>query len=63
MEGRIFLDKIMNGQIEVLCLFQNIAGIGESLCHDGIQDHVALCHGIPGTHHTELEFVSGEGKG
>ena len=46
-----------------LHMVPGVAGVGERLRHDGVQDDVGLCDGILGAHHTELEFITGKCKG
>ena len=57
-----FLDHVMYCSIEIICLFQLICCLFESLCHDGVQDYVGRSNRIGRTYHTELELVSGESE-
>ena len=63
MFGEILLDQVVNILLKILSLLQLIAGLTEGLRHDGVQHNVGRGDGISGSHHTELEFVSGKGKG
>ncbi len=52
----------MDGHVEIIRFFQYVTGFFERLRDDGVQHDVRRRDGIPGSHHTELEFIAGEGK-
>ena len=59
------LRDILNGQVmkcslKIICFFQNIAGICESLCSDGIDHNGRMGDRIAGTYHTEFKFIIGK---
>ena len=59
---QVFFDQVMDGNIEILCLFQHVRRLAERLSHDRIQNGIRACDGIGRAHHTELELVAGKGK-
>ena len=62
------LRNILDGQvvqcsIEIFCFFENVAGVCECLCNDGVDDNGGVGYGVSGTNHTELKFIIGKRKG
>ena len=57
------LDSLMQGGIEVLCLFQFVRIAFQGLCHRSIEHDIGAGNGIGGAHHAELKLVAGEGRG
>ena len=56
-------NQFMQRVIKVLGLFQHIRKFAQFLRHDGVQNGIRIGNGLRGTQHTELEFITGEGKG
>ena len=63
MGGQSLLYEIMYSHIKVICLLQYVCRFLKGFCHDGVQHGIGRSDGIRGTHHAELEFITGKGKG
>ena len=63
MLGERVLDVSLAGGLEVLGSLQGVCRITERLGQSGVEDGVGRGDGVGRTDHTELEPVTGEGKG
>ena len=57
------MQQLLEGGLEVICLFQNVGELAQLLGHNGVQHHIGAGDGLRGAQHTELELIAGEGKG
>ena len=56
-------DQVVQGRVEIAGLFQNVCELGKLFRHNGVQHNIRPGNRGFGAQHTELEFVSGKGKG
>ena len=56
-------DECVEGLFKILCAFQFITGIRESLRCNRIEDNVRSRNGIPGSHHAEFKLIAGKCEG
>ena len=57
-----FLDKIVQLCLEILCCFQPVGILAQTLRHSGVEHHVAAGDAVGRSQRPELEFVSGKCK-
>ena len=61
--GEGVVQQLLEGGLEVICLFQNVGELAQLLGHDGVQHHIGAGDGLRGAQHTELELIAGKGQG
>ena len=57
------LDELVQGRLEIVCLFQFVGELFEYFRHGGVEHGVGFRNGSGRAEHTELEFIARERKG